>query len=47
VGIIVENSRVVGNIAATLAGGIYVATDSTLRVISTTVAGNRAGIGGT
>ncbi len=57
-GIIVENSRVVGNTAATLAGGIYVFTttsivggmyvdpDSTLRVTSTTVAGNRAGNGG-
>ena len=46
-GIIVENSRVVGNTAATLAGGMYVETDSTLRVTSTTVAGNRAGNGGT
>ena len=49
-GIIVENSSVVGNTVPTLAGtagGIYVQTDSTLRVTSTTVAGNRAGNGGT
>jgi hypothetical protein len=48
VGIIVEDSRVVGNTAATLAGGIYLEVDSTLRVTSTTVAGNRAagGAGG-
>ena len=46
-GIIVENSSVVGNTAATLAGGMYFETDSTLRVTSTTVAGNRAGNGGT
>ncbi len=41
--IIVENSRVVGNTAATLAGGIYVQSDSTLRVTSTTVENNTAG----
>ena len=52
-GIIVENSRVVGNTvpstAATYAGGMYVDSDSTLRITSTTVAGNRAadGDGGT
>ena len=46
-GIIVENSSVVGNTAATSFGGIYVQTDSTLRVTNTTVAGNRAGNGGT
>ena len=47
--IIVENSRVMGNTAAASAGGIYVQSDSTLRVTSTTVAGNRAadGYGGT
>jgi hypothetical protein len=47
VGIIVENSRVVGNTAATFAGGMYADSDCTLRITSTTVAGNRAGIGGT
>jgi hypothetical protein len=41
--IIVENSRVVGNTAATMAGGIYVQLDSTLRVTSTTVENNTAG----
>ncbi len=48
-GISIENSSVVGNTAATLAGGIYVQTDSNLRVTSTTVTGNRAadGYGGT
>jgi hypothetical protein len=48
VGISIENSSVVGNTAATSAGGIYIETDSTLRVTSTTVAGNRvvAGSGG-
>jgi hypothetical protein len=46
VGIIVENSRVVGNTAKTFAGGMYVDSDSTLRITSTTVAGNRAGNGG-
>jgi hypothetical protein len=48
VGIIVEGSRVVGNTVATVAGGIYLQEDSTLRVTSTTVAGNRAtgGAGG-
>jgi hypothetical protein len=46
--IIVENSRVVGNTAATfgLAGGIFVQLDSTLRVTSTTVENNTAGGGG-
>jgi hypothetical protein len=47
VGISVENSRVVGNTAVTLAGGMYVETDCNLRITSTTVAGNRAGNGGT
>jgi hypothetical protein len=47
VGIIVENSHVVGNTAALSAGGIRVESDSTLRVTSTTIAGNRAGNGGT
>jgi hypothetical protein len=39
----------VGNTAAASAGGIYVQTDSTLRITSTTIAGNRAadGDGGT
>ena len=46
VGIIVENSRVVGNTAATSAGGIYVETDSTLHVTNTTVTGNHATAGG-
>ena len=45
-GIIVENSSVVGNTAAIVAGGIRVEVDSTLRVTSTTVAGNRAGSSG-
>ena len=44
--IIVENSHVVGNTAATVAGGMYVESDSTLRVTSSTVAGNRAGSAG-
>jgi hypothetical protein len=39
----IENSRVVGNTAATFAGGIYVQTDSTLRVTNTTVENNTAG----
>jgi hypothetical protein len=39
-GIIVENSRIVGNTAVTSAGGIHVETDSTLRVTSTTVENN-------
>jgi hypothetical protein len=43
VGIIIEDSRVVGNTAATFAGGIYVQTDSTLRVNNTTVESNTAG----
>ena len=42
-GISIENSRVVGNTAATYAGGIYVETDSTLRVTITTVENNTAG----
>ena len=42
-GIIVENSSVVGNTAATSFGGIYVQTDSTLRVTNTTVENNTAG----
>jgi predicted outer membrane repeat protein len=41
----IENSRVVGNTAATLGGGICVETDSTLGVTSTTVADNRATAG--
>ncbi len=46
-GISIENSRVVGNTAATFAGGIYVEKDSTLRVTSSTVENNTAGdIGG-
>ena len=46
--IIVENSRVVGNTAATfgLAGGIFVQIDSTLRITSTTVENNMAAGGG-
>ncbi len=43
VGIIVENSSVEGNTAATVAGGMYVQADSTLRVTSTTVENNMAG----
>jgi hypothetical protein len=43
VGIIVENSSVEGNTAATFAGGIHVQSDSTLRVTSTTVENNTAG----
>ncbi len=42
-GIIIENSRVVGNTAMTSAGGIYVETDSTLNVTSSTVESNTAG----
>ena len=45
-GISIENSSVVGNTAATLGGGIDVATDSTLCVISTTVENNTAGDAG-
>ncbi len=45
-GISVEKSSIVGNTAATYAGGIYVETDSTLRVTNTTVTGNRATAGG-
>jgi hypothetical protein len=43
VGISIENSRVVGNTAGTYSGGIYVETDSTLRVNNTTVESNTAG----
>ena len=42
-GISIEKSNVVGNTAATNGGGMYVQTDSTLRVISTTVENNTAG----
>ena len=45
-GIIIENSRVVGNTATTSNGGIYVQTDSTLRVNNTTVENNTAFYGG-
>ncbi len=45
--IIVENSSVVGNTAVRGGGGIFVETDSTLRVTRTTVENNMAGdIGG-
>jgi hypothetical protein len=43
VGISIENSRVVGNIAGTYSGGIHVEKDSTLRVAITTVENNTAG----
>ena len=46
VGIIVENSSVVGNTAARFAGGIHVDSDSTLRVTNTTVENNTAAGGG-
>ncbi len=46
VGIIVENSSIVGNTAVTSAGGIYLEKDSTLRVTSTTVENNTAGEAG-
>jgi hypothetical protein len=47
VGISIENSRVVGNTAGTYAGGIYLESDSTLNVTSSTVENNTAGdIGG-
>ena len=39
----IENSSVVGNTAATSAGGMFVNRDSTLRVTSTTVENNTAG----
>ncbi len=42
-GISIENSRVVGNTAATYSGGIHVEADSTLRVTITTVENNTAG----
>ena len=46
-GISIENSRVVGNTAGTYAGGIYLESDSTLNVTSSTVENNTAGdIGG-
>ena len=41
-GINVENSSVVGNTATISGGGIYVQTDSTLRVNNTTVENNTA-----
>jgi hypothetical protein len=43
VGITVENSSVVGNIGVTGVGGIYVQSQSTLRVTSTIVENNTAG----
>ena len=43
VGIIVENSSVVGNNALTSFGGIYVQSQSSLRVSSTIVENNTAG----
>ena len=43
----IDNSSVVDNTAATRGGGMYVDTDSTLSVTSTTVENNTAGfIGG-
>ncbi len=43
----VENSFVVGNVATrNSAGGIYVDTDSTLRVSNTTVENNTGGVSG-
>ena len=39
----IEESRVVGNTAATSAGGMFVYMDSTLRVNNTTVENNTAG----
>ncbi len=39
----IEKSSVVGNTAATYGGGMYVETDSTLRVTNTTVEHNTAG----
>ena len=45
-GISIDNSSVVGNTAATSGGGMGVYTDSTLRVTSTTVENNTAGVGG-
>ncbi len=46
VGISIEKSSVVGNTAATRGGGMYVDTDSTLSVTSTTVENNTAGEAG-
>jgi predicted outer membrane repeat protein len=47
VGISIEKSSVVGNTAATNGGGMYVKTDSTLRVNNTTVENNTVGnVGG-
>ncbi len=45
-GISIENSSVVSNTAATFGGGMYVETDSTLSVTSTTVENNTAGYAG-
>ncbi len=42
-GIIIENSGVVGNTAMTSAGGIFVQSVGTLRVNNTTVENNTAG----
>ena len=42
-GISIEKSSVVGNTAATLGGGMYVETDSTVSITSTTVENNTAG----
>ncbi len=42
VGIIIENSSVVGNTAVGSSGGIFVQSDSTLRVTRSIVVGNRA-----
>jgi hypothetical protein len=48
VGLSVENSLVVGNVVTrSNGGGMYVVTDSTLRVSNTTVENNTAGnVGG-
>ncbi len=47
VGLSVENSLVVGNVATrSVGGGMYVVTDSTLRVSNTTVENNTAGDSG-
>ena len=46
-GIRIENSSVVDNTASMYGGGMYVETDSTLLVTSTTVENNTAGdVGG-
>ncbi len=42
----IEKSIVVGNTAATFGGGMYVETDITLSVTSTTVENNTAGYTG-